>query len=493
MKQYLKNIFSDDNIIAETFKYIEVRPPWGSDLPLSVLTYLLTEGSNGLGSELCTKGNDMELFHFLTGGPHTIDQAFNILHKNMPLIKHLIVDMKFTPFPPRPKAKQIDGFTNITQINPSERYPPKDGYENNRQLNVIARAILISKDLVNLWKKIGYCEICDDVNDLVMQGQLLILFPPNPSAKWVQPNTLIVSERLKELVDLGFDLSYSVIVDIFLLFEKRLKNIGEILTESFINIKEEHQTTFLEKTSIELLKNSRNLKDLDILDFLFKCLHNPETVFNNILDYFIDNTNESSNNISLSVKSLTFSPKFYYWILIKFGTDSNLTIKCFEEILDTFVNLDIQLQQNSDNEIYQILFKSTCDILFAYCNVKNFFKPLHLDKLFKCTNNDILCIVFEHYLPLLFGIEITQMLLPLPTTEEFYLHYTPNSNTKRECTKQELEDWFSKLENIFYTLYYEKNNATEEFKKSLFIFCETKLPESNFVSEIRKKRKINYE
>ncbi|RIA95179.1 hypothetical protein C1645_817025 [Glomus cerebriforme] len=40
-----------------------------------------------------------------------------------------------------------------------EEYPPQDGYENNRQLNVIARAVIIHPDLVNMWKNIGYYEI----------------------------------------------------------------------------------------------------------------------------------------------------------------------------------------------------------------------------------------------------------------------------------------------------------------------------------------------
>ena len=56
-----------------------------------------------------------------------------------------------------------------------EEYHPKDGYENSCQLNVIARVILICPDLVKLWKRIGYHEICV-VNELVMQGALL-MFP----------------------------------------------------------------------------------------------------------------------------------------------------------------------------------------------------------------------------------------------------------------------------------------------------------------------------
>ena len=69
--------------------------------------------------------------------------------KNMHYIRNLILNMKFIPFPPRPQRK----FNSYhVQVN-SEEYPSKDGYENNRQLNVIARAILIQKDLVRFWKK----------------------------------------------------------------------------------------------------------------------------------------------------------------------------------------------------------------------------------------------------------------------------------------------------------------------------------------------------
>ncbi|CAG8522490.1 36517_t:CDS:1, partial [Gigaspora margarita] len=194
--------------------------------------------------------------------------------------------------------------------------------------------------------------------------------------------------------------------------------------------------------------------------------------------------NNKSNDLNTSTM---FSSKFYYWILLKFGSDSSITTRCFEEIFDTFVNLDIEIQQNPDNETYQLLFKSTCDIFFVYCNVKNFFCPLHLDKISQCKNNDILSIVFEHYLPLLFGIEVTQILLPLPSTEEFYIQYTSNSNTKRKGPKQELEDWFANLQIIYFKVYYGSINTTEEFKQYLFTFCDTKLPQSKFVQNQKNK------
>ena len=45
-----------------------------------------------------------------------------------------------------------------------------------------------SSRISNDWKEIGYYEIVTDVNDLVMQGSLLILYPPIPAKDWVKPD-----------------------------------------------------------------------------------------------------------------------------------------------------------------------------------------------------------------------------------------------------------------------------------------------------------------
>jgi hypothetical protein len=87
------------------------------------------------------------------------------------------------PFPPQsiPTYEDTVHYIKLMQTRAYEEYPPKDGYENSRQLNVVARAILIHPDLVHMWKKISYYEISDDVDEPVMQGVLLILFIPTPS------------------------------------------------------------------------------------------------------------------------------------------------------------------------------------------------------------------------------------------------------------------------------------------------------------------------
>ena len=102
---------------------------------------------------------------------------------------------------------------------------------------MIARAILIHPDLVNLWKQIEYYDICDDVNDLVMQGALLILFPPTPASDWTCPSTDTVFSRLDELRNLGFKLKDNVVVDALHMFEHRLDEIGDILWDAFLEIR----------------------------------------------------------------------------------------------------------------------------------------------------------------------------------------------------------------------------------------------------------------
>ncbi|RIB08340.1 hypothetical protein C2G38_2211906 [Gigaspora rosea] len=151
--------------------------PWASDLPISVYIFLLKTASDIYKSDLCLKGNDMELFHFYTGGPQTIHYALLVLAKNIDQIKDMILRFKFIPLPPR-NLDNLPENNDQESITPEE-YPPNDGHENLRQLITIARSMIICKEIVNLWKEIGYYEICNDVNDLVMQGALLIMFPRN--------------------------------------------------------------------------------------------------------------------------------------------------------------------------------------------------------------------------------------------------------------------------------------------------------------------------
>jgi hypothetical protein len=233
--------------------------PWASKLSLQIFTKLINEAFNILKDpELAIKGNDMELFHFLSAGPLVINYAPQKLFQNINYIEDLILNKKFIPFPPRPRHAYDD--------NIIEEYPSKDGYENNRQLNVIARAIIIHPDLVNMWKNIGYHEICSDVNDLVIQGALLILFPSTPPNDWECPDVNTVVTRLRKFTDLGFKLTNTVINDIFRLFENRLNEIGDLLMNTFQQIRNEPRSVIVSSCINNLNNPERNRNILNFLN-----------------------------------------------------------------------------------------------------------------------------------------------------------------------------------------------------------------------------------
>ncbi|CAG8457844.1 4366_t:CDS:2 [Cetraspora pellucida] len=110
----------------------------------------------------------------------------------------------------------------------SEEYPPKDGFENNRQLNVIARAILIDKELVN---------------------------------------------------EIGLKLTYSHIYDVFELFEYRLYDIGKTLFDSFSYLMADTYEHF----SIEAIKPERNLTRKNVFYFLYYPLSLTPNYYNWVL------------------------------------------------------------------------------------------------------------------------------------------------------------------------------------------------------------------
>ncbi|RIB21965.1 hypothetical protein C2G38_2297623 [Gigaspora rosea] len=89
--------------------------PWASDLPISVYIFLLKAAS--------------EIYQ----------------------IKDLILSFKFIPLPPRSRDKLPEN--NSQEDIAPEEYPPKDGHENNLQLNVIARSFLFAKKSLICGKK----------------------------------------------------------------------------------------------------------------------------------------------------------------------------------------------------------------------------------------------------------------------------------------------------------------------------------------------------
>ncbi|CAG8463863.1 9946_t:CDS:2 [Scutellospora calospora] len=171
----------------------------------------------------------MELFHFLSGGPHTISYTSTILENNQEVIKDLILKMKFILFPLRKTDNQTK--------NNVEEYPSKNSHENNRQLNIIARTI---------------------------------------------PDKKVAIEWLQELIDLGFQLNYKIILDIFQLFEPRLNDVSKFLINSFIEIKKEKQEDLLRKYLKKMMNSTYKPNNTIVQEFIYTNLpRTPDKEFAN--------------------------------------------------------------------------------------------------------------------------------------------------------------------------------------------------------------------
>ncbi|CAG8718667.1 3247_t:CDS:2, partial [Scutellospora calospora] len=118
-----------------------------------------------------------------------------IFKRNFEEVKHLIINLKYTLFLPR-------------KNNDIKPYPLLDGFENITEMNMITR------------EEIRY-NICEDTNSLIIQSSMIILF----SNTLIKPDKTSVINRINELRNLGFSFNSSIVLEIFILFENRLKEI----------------------------------------------------------------------------------------------------------------------------------------------------------------------------------------------------------------------------------------------------------------------------
>jgi hypothetical protein len=243
----LKVIYNADQISADIIRSHKKKPLalWGSNISFSIVTKIMLEAIKLFPFDIMIKGNDMELFHFLSAGPLAINIAPLKLQQNLKQIKDLIIKKNFIPFPPCPKSDTLEYPLNYIRFlqERDDDYPRKDGYENYRQLNIIARAIILHPELTNLWKRIGYYDICQDLNQLVIEGFFISIFPNNPPPDWKRPDESTIINRLKDFTDRGFRITNDITRDIFLLLEHKLPEIGQVLVEVFKIINKKSGTT----------------------------------------------------------------------------------------------------------------------------------------------------------------------------------------------------------------------------------------------------------
>ena len=86
---------------------------------------------------------------------------------------------------------------------------------------------------------------------------MISFYPTTTPSNWVCPNADIVTEKLQELIKLGFRLTDEVIRSSITLFEPRLEIIGYSMLNSFYRIRGEHASIVVASTLLEL-KNKRD-------------------------------------------------------------------------------------------------------------------------------------------------------------------------------------------------------------------------------------------
>ena len=92
------------------------------------------------------------------------------------------------------------------------------------------------------------------------------------------------------------------------------------------------------------LKPERNLKKVDLLNFLKSKFDYHEQVIRQVIkQYFIE---EKMSDITLRRKSLILSPKIYQYILETYGNESEPALICFEDILSLRVYIDMPRNPN---------------------------------------------------------------------------------------------------------------------------------------------------
>lgn len=197
--------------------------PWGSNIPLSVYMTLI-KGGEISHSPLFLNSNDFELFHHYTAGSASISDAAKQILENSNTITDYLKRRVFIPFPRK------RGNSN------SQKYPAEDGFDRDRQYNLLARVVLVYPEIVQIWDSIGYDEIYKDLAPVVFTGKLMVLFPPTPSENWVVPNKDTIKNNIEQFTNMGFRLNDDIILEILENFQSRLNEIGEVLITPILEI-----------------------------------------------------------------------------------------------------------------------------------------------------------------------------------------------------------------------------------------------------------------
>jgi hypothetical protein len=312
-----------------------------------------------------------------------------------------------------------------------------------------------------------------------MRGALLILFLSTPQNDWEPPGINVVVDRLKQLINLGFQLTDIVMEESFHLFEHRsnwLNEFGNILMDSFQIVHDKSRSDIACACLTQAIRPERNHRKTDLLEFLIDRIDHPEVALKNALIHYNVGLKFDINSIKSTkkVRSLSVHSNFYYWVLKKYGPNSEITQTCFEDIIESRIWIDLKLQQeNYERDVPNLLttyaYNSICSIYLEFCNEKVPFKAKCLPYLQLANNEEIIKPLFGICLPIIFDLPLNYK-LPFEIAYEYDRPEISligrNQSYKRNFDDKEV--WFMLLEKLFL----DDSDVSENFKNNLNEFWE---------------------
>src|SRR5438045_2493471 len=167
------------------------------------------------------------------------------------------------------------------------------------------------------------------------------------------------------------------------LFEHKLNEIGDLLMNSFQVIRKESNSVIAQVCLTQAIKPERNHRNTDLLEFLIDRIDEPENALENALKVYDVGFKFDVESIkSAKIRSLSVHSNLYYWILKIFGPNSRNTQKCFDDIIESRVWINLKSQENAESNTPENLtncaYNSICLIYLEFCNENVPFKVEHL-------------------------------------------------------------------------------------------------------------------
>ncbi|CAG8819663.1 31122_t:CDS:2, partial [Racocetra persica] len=222
----------------------------------------------------------------------------------------------------------------------------KSSWAEDVDFNVL-NCILTKAHELYVWESMGYGDIVTDTNDLVLQGQFLLCYPPGSTFNY---SIDIILDKFNYLYKLGYRLNIPLFSEIILLFMRSIDSIGNDILQICSKL--------MNRTAKDVLLDFLRLSMFSERDFILaqnfyisKYIYVKEAFMNSLVQdlHFLFQKLESilrstyeKRDINIQLKEiLPFKKNFLKWVLTTYNTTSNIVNEYFNFILHLRVIINI--------------------------------------------------------------------------------------------------------------------------------------------------------